>query len=849
KLRVDAIANIKPENFDATGEALKKAEEDILVVEHERQEVVKFEKHLIDESDVVFKEGDKVLARRNEDSREVFQEAVIVSVEGADDTLQVRFTRDPAAGGEAPVVALPKTNVAVKAVNSFPLSAEGLRVVARARHPCHPKKEGYYSGTIISKYDMQHDEYLVVFDDMFDRYAKRKHMHLIVAQAFINGKYDRRMVHKLVTHNPSLKDSSSERQSFIHYFSLRYPAWTMVKMKEKMGKNVFVKHRSGEQWAAQALATDRAIVTLRFNPMNEDVDKHCLDFPCTRHEHLDEEMYRGNPRLIQVRTTCNFDNYHKSFQEYVQSGISTPFQLRWASADGIMSRALQRRLRRHGASGVAFEPAVPAGEAAAEMQQQQQQQVKVYVPGQKVKFRKQGTALQVEMAVPLLRHQKSRNSQSTPILDHHLVQKCNFRDMPRHPHCGPECLKGKDADGLDPQFAAGYHSPFYIPVLCGWTRLENTIQLSRKNKDGVSEVTSFYYRAPCGRPFYRANELIDFLELTRSELTIDLFTFSGGVDVTSYVVQDDKFCILGDLTRGSEGRPLPVVNDMDNENVPTFLYRSRRYGQTEMVDLRTLSKEFCSGCDCTDDCRDWTKCACQRLTHRESVRGRGYLGPVTKGYINGFLPRKVVSGVYECNENCGCSRKRCFNRVVQNDVKVPMQMMKTEDMGWGIRTLCDIPQGTFISCYQGAIMSDDMAENFGEGDEYYADIDFYNVAETEKENSGVDVMKDLGIVDDCGLRDLTLKEIAEAEGDDDVTQLRKEVRNENREKRREAKEARKIRKEEEEEGQRRRQAAGGEQVGDGYGEGEEAERVKEEGGEEEEEAIKMEEGEEEEEEG
>ncbi|GMT21210.1 hypothetical protein PFISCL1PPCAC_12507, partial [Pristionchus fissidentatus] len=235
----------------------------------------------------------------------------------------------------------------------------------------------------------------------------------------------------------------------------------------------------------------------------------------------------------------------------------------------------------------------------------------------------------------------------------------------------------------------------------------------------------FYYRAPCGRPFYRANELTDFLVLTRSELTIDLFTFSGGVDVTKFVVQDPKFRVLADLTRGSEGRPLPVFNDIDDENVPTFLYRSHRYGRTEMVDLSTINKNFCSGCDCRDDCRDWTKCACQRLTHRESVRGRGYLGPVTKEYINGFLPRKVVSGVYECNENCGCSRKRCFNRVVQNGIKVPMQMMKTKDKGWGIRTLCDISQGTFISCYQGAIMSDEMAENYGEGDEYYADIDFY----------------------------------------------------------------------------------------------------------------------------
>ncbi|MGH0173845.1 UNVERIFIED_CONTAM: hypothetical protein FKN15_066475 [Acipenser sinensis] len=51
--------------------------------------------------------------------------------------------------------------------------------------------------------------------------------------------------------------------------------------------------------------------------------------------------------------------------------------------------------------------------------------------------------------------------------------------------------------------------------------------------------------------------------------------------------------------------------------------------------------------------------------------------------------------IFECNQACSCWRS-CKNRVVQGGIKVRLQLYRTAKMGWGVRALQDIPQGTFI---------------------------------------------------------------------------------------------------------------------------------------------------------
>lgn len=62
-------------------------------------------------------------------------------------------------------------------------------------------------------------------------------------------------------------------------------------------------------------------------------------------------------------------------------------------------------------------------------------------------------------------------------------------------------------------------------------------------------------------------------------------------------------------------------------------------------------------------------------------------------------------------------------------------MFKTVGRGWGVRTLHDLPIGTFISVYSGEIFTSEQADERGKllGDEYQADLDFFENINNDSE--------------------------------------------------------------------------------------------------------------------
>ncbi|RWS27365.1 histone-lysine N-methyltransferase SETDB1-like protein [Leptotrombidium deliense] len=96
--------------------------------------------------------------------------------------------------------------------------------------------------------------------------------------------------------------------------------------------------------------------------------------------------------------------------------------------------------------------------------------------------------------------------------------------------------------------------------------------------------------------------------------------------------------------------------------------------------------------------------------------------------------------MFECNKRCKCNAK-CANRVVQNGIKLRLQVFKTSNKGWGIRCLDDIPKGTFVCTYSGEIHSEEAMDEIArkQGDEYVAELDYIQEIEKfietlEKEN-------------------------------------------------------------------------------------------------------------------
>ncbi|CAK9185457.1 unnamed protein product [Ilex paraguariensis] len=64
--------------------------------------------------------------------------------------------------------------------------------------------------------------------------------------------------------------------------------------------------------------------------------------------------------------------------------------------------------------------------------------------------------------------------------------------------------------------------------------------------------------------------------------------------------------------------------------------------------------------------------------------------------------------VYECNQRCSCSRT-CQNRVLQNGVRVKLEVFKTEKKGWAVRAGEAILRGTFVCEYIGEVIDEQEA--------------------------------------------------------------------------------------------------------------------------------------------
>ena len=71
----------------------------------------------------------------------------------------------------------------------------------------------------------------------------------------------------------------------------------------------------------------------------------------------------------------------------------------------------------------------------------------------------------------------------------------------------------------------------------------------------------------------------------------------------------------------------------------------------------------------------------------------------------------------------------CINRVVQHGRKIPLCIFRTDNRGWGVKTLQPIKANTFVTEYVGEVITSEEAEKRGraydeEGETYLFDLDF-----------------------------------------------------------------------------------------------------------------------------
>ncbi|KAF8796330.1 Histone-lysine N-methyltransferase eggless like protein [Argiope bruennichi] len=279
-------------------------------------------------------------------------------------------------------------------------------------------------------------------------------------------------------------------------------------------------------------------------------------------------------------------------------------------------------------------------------------------------------------------------------------------------------------------------NPLLIPIYVGWER-----QIWRYSGDSFSKIR-LMYRAPCGRHLRNLGEILKFLILTESKLTIDYFTLNPFLVVFRTFRPKEIKYEHPDVTQGKENVPVRCVNSWENVAPPYVEYSPKRYPGKGVY--LNEDKEFLVGCDCTDNCQTPELCECQRIT---SYAYSGHYN-ADVGYKFRRLKEPVVTGIFECNSKCKCG-PHCGNRVVQNGMKVRLQMFKTKRKGWGIRCLDDIEAGAFICIYAGQLLTEQGADEDGNlfGDEYLAELDHIEVAEKLKEGyeSGVSDIEDMEV--------------------------------------------------------------------------------------------------------
>lgn len=131
-------------------------------------------------------------------------------------------------------------------------------------------------------------------------------------------------------------------------------------------------------------------------------------------------------------------------------------------------------------------------------------------------------------------------------------------------------------------------------------------------------------------------------------------------------------------------------------------------------------REFRTGCLCEDEAEcQYNTCQClQDVAEDDETSEDGDANGApparrriyayhTHGGRAGHLRSKILSSrlpIYECHPGCACSSE-CPNRVVERGRKIPLQIFRTEDRGWGVRSTVNIQQGQFIDKYMGEVIS------------------------------------------------------------------------------------------------------------------------------------------------
>ncbi|KAJ1699831.1 hypothetical protein LUZ63_008343 [Rhynchospora breviuscula] len=160
---------------------------------------------------------------------------------------------------------------------------------------------------------------------------------------------------------------------------------------------------------------------------------------------------------------------------------------------------------------------------------------------------------------------------------------------------------------------------------------------------------------------------------------------------------------VADISQGKEKIPICAINTIDDEKPPEFKYI------TCMKYPSWFEKTIPKGCECTGRCSRSKRCEC--------VQKNGGEMPFNSNGAIILPPRQLI---YECGPACRCPPS-CRNRISQSGIRISLEIFKTENRGWGVRSPSSIQADSFACEYVGELLRDEEAER-KHNDTYLFDI-------------------------------------------------------------------------------------------------------------------------------
>ncbi|XP_074568350.1 histone-lysine N-methyltransferase family member SUVH9-like [Curcuma longa] len=152
-----------------------------------------------------------------------------------------------------------------------------------------------------------------------------------------------------------------------------------------------------------------------------------------------------------------------------------------------------------------------------------------------------------------------------------------------------------------------------------------------------------------------------------------------------------------DISTGKENVPVSLFNDVDNDKDPLcFEYIAHSiFPQQTSQGAGSMG----NGCDCTMNCSMGCYCALKN----------GGCFPYDE---NGTLLRGKPL-IYECGTGCKCPLT-CPNRVSQKGISYELEVFRSIETGWGVRSFDVIRAGTFVCEFSGITVTKQEAEQLSD---------------------------------------------------------------------------------------------------------------------------------------